>query len=193
MFTQIRTLLISAVLATAAQAPLTLPASAQSNGSQSAEEMAERFKKQKTRGLVIAKPEDVGVTAVVPNKDEQVTKVALPEIPQDEQVNINISFDFDSAALRADQRPKLQTLCQALVAADVKQVRILGHTDSSGSAAYNLHLSTLRAEEVKRFLVSDCNYPEDRLQAIGVGEEQLFDQNNPRGDVNRRVEFQALS
>jgi len=191
MFTPFRTLLISMALTATA-----LPVHAQTAAAPTAEEMAERFKKQKTRGLVIAKPEDVGVKTDVSNENTtapKVTKVALPEIPQDEQVNINISFDFDSAALRADQRPKLQTLCQALVAADVKQVRILGHTDSSGSAEYNLHLSTLRAQEVKRFLVSDCNYPENRLQAIGVGEEQLFDQSNPRGDVNRRVEFQALS
>jgi outer membrane protein OmpA-like peptidoglycan-associated protein len=84
-------------------------------------------------------------------------------------------------------------LCEALKAADVQKIRILGHTDASGSAEYNERLSKLRAEEVKRYLASDCGYPADRMEAQGVGERFLFDESNPRADVNRRVEFQALS
>lgn len=170
------------------------PAFAAEPAAPTAAEMAERFKKQKTRGLVIATPKTVGVTTETPKPAETVTAVSLPAIPKEEQVNINISFDFDSAALRADQQPKLNALCAALKEAEVTKVRILGHTDSSGSADYNMQLSRLRAEEVKRFLGSNCEVA-DRLEmdAIGVGEEQLYDPENPRGDVNRRVEFQALS
>jgi len=109
-----------------------------------------------------------------------------------EQVNINVSFDFDSAALRADQKPKLNQLCNALKAADVQMVRILGHTDASGSADYNERLSKLRAEEVKRFLETDCGFPADRMEALGVGERFPYDPTDPAADVNRRVEFQAL-
>jgi OOP family OmpA-OmpF porin len=42
-------------------------------------------------------------------------------------------------------------------------------------------------------MVSDCGIAEDRLEAIGVGESFLLDETDPRGDENRRVEFQALS
>lgn len=175
-------------LATVAAAMISFsaPAMAQDTTGQSVEEMAENFKKQKTRGLSIAKPQ------------EEITKPVVQEpvatiIPRDEQVNVSVSFDFDSAALRDEEKPKLVMLCNALKAADVQMVRILGHTDSSGSADYNKRLSKLRAEEVKRFLVSDCGYPADRMEALGVGEEFPFDPDDPRGDVNRRVEFQALS
>ena len=76
---------------------------------------------------------------------------------------------------------------------DVEMFRIVGHTDAAGSASYNERLSLLRAEEVKRHLVSDCGIAETRLQAVGVGEQFPLDKDDPRADVNRRVEFQALS
>ncbi len=177
--------------------PLATPsAMAQSSSSadQSAEEIAERFRSQKTRGLVLATPDAVVAeeTADAPQTTAAIDSMATA-IPAEEQVNINISFDFDSAALRADQKPKLATLCTALKAADVQAIRILGHTDASGSADYNENLSRLRAEEVKRFLASDCGYPEDRMEAHGVGERFPFDPNDPNAEANRRVEFQALS
>jgi outer membrane protein OmpA-like peptidoglycan-associated protein len=75
----------------------------------------------------------------------------------------------------------------------VQKIRILGHTDASGSASYNERLSKLRAEEVKRYLSSDCGFPIDRMEATGVGERFLFDAADPRADVIRRVAFQALS
>lgn len=170
------------------------PAQAQSTSEQTVEQMAEKFKKQKTRGLVIATP---SVNSDSSGSTETTTAAAVEQIasavPKEEQVNVNVTFDFDSAALRADQKPKLVQLCSALKAADVQKIRILGHTDAAGSVEYNERLSRLRAEEVKRFLSSDCGYPEDRMEALGVGERFPFDPENPRADVNRRVEFQALS
>ena len=165
------------------------PAWSQDTATPSVEEMTENFKKQKTRGLVIVATEtDEAPASTVAAETPDVTTI----IPKEEQVNINVSFDFDSAALREDEKPKLTALCQALKAADVQMIRILGHTDASGSADYNERLSKLRAEEVKRFLTSDCGFPADRMEALGVGERALFDPNDPLGDVNRRVEFQAL-
>ena len=175
------------------------PAKAQSVDGQSVEEMTQNFKKQKTRGLVIATPNansnaDMGTSTTTQSTqasaeiDEMATAV-----PKEEQVNVNVAFDFDSAALREDQKPKLTSLCNALKAADVQMIRILGHTDASGSAEYNERLSKLRAEEVKRYLTSDCGFPAERMDAQGVGERFPFDPANPRADINRRVEFQALS
>lgn len=171
------------------------PAQAQSTTEQTVEQMAEKFKKQKTRGLVIATPNvnSDGSNATAEATTEAAVEQIASAVPKEEQVNVNVSFDFDSAALRADQKPKLVQLCSALKAADVQKIRILGHTDATGSAEYNERLSRLRAEEVKRFLSSDCGYPEDRMEALGVGERFLFDKDDPRADVNRRVEFQALS
>ncbi len=113
-------------------------------------------------------------------------------VEKEDQVNVQISFDFDSAALRSDQKPKLNVLCQVMQNIDVAVFQIVGHTDSAGSAAYNQKLSLLRAQEVKRHLVNDCGIAEHRLEAIGVGESSPYNAANPRADENRRVEFQAL-
>jgi OOP family OmpA-OmpF porin len=51
----------------------------------------------------------------------------------------------------------------------------------------------LRAEEVKRRLVSDCGIEATRLQAMGLGERFLYDEADPKAAENRRVEFQAMS
>lgn len=189
--------LIACSLALTLSATLPGASLAQSSNEMTAEEIAEAFKKQKTRGLVIVpsnqdstanSTETASVTTSTPTN-----AVTYNEVAREDQVNIQISFDFDSAALRADQKSKLAGLCQAMKAsADVSVFQIIGHTDSSGSASYNERLSLLRAQEVKRHLVSDCGIAEQRLEAVGLGESSPYDSSDPRGDVNRRVEFQAL-
>jgi len=167
---------------------------AQSESEMTAEEMATAFKKQKTRGLVIV-PSAQQPTAGADNTTEVAPAAAQPNyaaVEKEDQVNIQIAFDFDSAALREDQKPKLAALCQAMQAVDVSMFQIIGHTDSSGKAKYNERLSLLRAQEVKHHLVSACGIDETRLEAVGLGESAPYDSANPRGDINRRVEFQAL-
>lgn len=157
-------------------------------------EIADAFAKQKTRGLSIAPSAETATTAeATAEAPAGTTAVAYTELPEDAQVNINISFDLDSAALRPDQSPKLVALCNVMKASDIPLFRIIGHTDSRGSDAYNQTLSLLRAEEVKRHLVTDCGLPDTRLEAVGVGSQFPFDKADPKADVNRRVEFQALS
>ena len=180
---RLKIIMATALIATVA---ISAPAMSQEKSTVTVEDMAERFTKQKTRGLTIARPATTPI-------DSATAAVAATIIPKNEQVNLNVSFDFDSAALRANEKPKLIQLCNALKMADVQKIRILGHTDASGSASYNERLSKLRAEEVKRFLTSNCGYPAERMEALGVGERFPFDQSDPRADVNRRVEFQALS
>lgn len=170
---------------------LPMGAFAQSGTEMTAEEITEAFKKQKTRGLVIVptgqQPTASDTAAVTPAQPANYTAVA-----REDQVNVQISFDFDSATLRADQKSKLATLCQVMQSVDVSVFQIIGHTDSSGSASYNERLSLLRAQEVKRHLVSDCGIADTRLEAVGMGESAPFNTGNPRADENRRVEFQAL-
>lgn len=174
--------------------------SAQSDTTMSAEEITNAFKKQKTRGLVIVPSAQQTANTTNTNDTTEVATAptaAAPDaqyaaVDKADQVNIQISFDFDSAALRDDQKTKLVTLCQVMKSVDVSVFQIIGHTDSSGKATYNERLSLLRAQEVKHHLVSACGIDASRLDAIGMGESAPFDSNDPRGDINRRVEFQAL-
>lgn len=117
----------------------------------------------------------------------------LVKMPADLGVNVRIEFAFDSAALDEAQKPKLATLCNVMKDSDIQLFRIIGHTDASGSDAYNERLSRLRAEEVQRFFVNDCGIDGGRLEAVGVGERFLLEGADPDSDQNRRVEFQALS
>ena len=121
-------------------------------------------------------------------------KVAYTELDKADQINFRIGFDFDSAVLRETEKPKLAALCTAMRAVDVAVFRIVGHTDAAGTEVYNEKLSLLRAEEVKRHLVSEeCGIEPARLQAVGVGKRYLYNTEDPRSEDNRRVEFQALS
>ncbi len=156
-------------------------------------ELEQLFRAQRTRGLVLAptaqpapQPGGGAAPANAPRSD-------YVQFDRDEQVNIRITFDFDSAALRDDQKPRLAALCNVMRDIDIERFRIIGHTDAVGSHRYNQRLSLLRAEEVKRYLVRECGIAADRLEAIGVGPDFLFDADDPRSPANRRVEFQALS
>lgn len=130
---------------------------------------------------------------VAQNAPALVQPVTFGLLPKELQVNIRIRFDFDSASIAADQAPVLDQMCKVMKASDIKLFRIVGHTNSAGTDAYNERLSLLRAEEVKRRMVKDCGIGPDRLEAMGLGERFLFDPADPKGPENRRVEFQALS
>ncbi len=181
-----RTFVPLALAALAGLAPLA--AYAQSAETMTEAEIAERFQNQKTRSLVLA-PVGGAATTTETTAESAATEIA----PAGGEVFINIAFDFDSAALREDQKPKLTKLCNVIRDIDIDAFEILGHTDSSGSAEYNQRLSKLRAEEVKRYMVGDCGIDPNRLVAVGLGESDPLDPSNPRADENRRVEFQVSS
>lgn len=134
--------------------------------------------------------EVASTTETVVTENETAT---LVKMPADLGVNVKIEFAFDSAALDEAQKPKLAKLCNVMKASDIQLFRIIGHTDASGTDAYNERLSRLRAEEVQRFFVNDCGIEAGRLEAVGVGERFLLEGADPDSDQNRRVEFQALS
>lgn len=171
----------------------TVFAQSEGSGEMTVESLAAAFSNQKTRGLVIVPSAGSTQAAETETGTTQVAAASqYQELAKEDQINIQISFDFDSASLRADQTPILSTMCEAMKSVDVAMFQIIGHTDSSGSASYNENLSLLRAQEVKRHLVDNCGIEASRLQAIGMGESAPFNSANPRADENRRVEFQAL-
>lgn len=77
---------------------------------------------------------------------------------------------------------------------DIRLVRVEGHTDSDGEAAYNKELSLRRAESVMRFLIEAGGIAQDRLVAEGVGESRPIDTNDTVAGKqnNRRVEFHIV-
>ncbi len=76
---------------------------------------------------------------------------------------------------------------------EIKQVRIEGHTDSTGSAAFNRTLSQHRAESVVKWLVKH-GIDASRLTAQGFGPDRPIDDNSTDAGRrnNRRVEFHIV-
>jgi outer membrane protein OmpA-like peptidoglycan-associated protein len=72
----------------------------------------------------------------------------------------------------------------------VTRIAVTGHTDTSGSAAYNMALSLRRANAVKDQLVRE-GIPAAAIGVTGKGETQLLVQtgDNVKEPQNRRVEI----
>jgi OmpA-OmpF porin, OOP family len=183
---------IALALAVTLGTGLHAPARATDASELSETELESLFRTQRTRGLVLA-PAGDGAAPQTETGASTTAASGYVQLDPDEQVNIRVTFDFDSSALREDQKPRLAALCNVMRDIDIERFRIVGHTDAVGNHAYNQRLSLMRAQEVKRHLVNDCGIAEERLEAIGVGPDHLYDADDPRSPENRRVEFQALS
>lgn len=105
----------------------------------------------------------------------------------------NVYFEFDRAELKPESYPALDSLTAYLKANPTMVVEIAGHTDSIGSAEYNLRLSQQRAQAVVGYLVSRGIDPH-RLIARGYGESQpVADNGTEEGRaLNRRVEMRII-
>ena len=108
----------------------------------------------------------------------------IVNLPQD------ILFATDSATLRPDLTQDLRTVAQSLLNYPDTTVQVLGHTDNTGSAAYNQDLSQRRAQSVAGIL-RQSGVPGGRIVAIGRGEDQPIASNlSAEGRAqNRRVEI----
>ena len=100
-----------------------------------------------------------------------------------------INFDVDSDHLRADAKPAVDELLQALKANPTWHVSIEGHTDATGGAAHNLDLSQRRATAVKAALVV-AGIAADRMTTTGFGQTKPVASNDTGigRAQNRRVE-----
>jgi peptidoglycan-associated lipoprotein len=105
-----------------------------------------------------------------------------------------VYFDFDSAAVRSDQRPTLQANVGAVNQnASWKTVVLEGHCDERGSEEYNLALGERRANSVKQYMV-DSGVSGARIDTVSFGEAKPAVQGHDESawKWNRRVEFSAI-
>ncbi|MCB1996290.1 MAG: OmpA family protein [Burkholderiaceae bacterium] len=110
----------------------------------------------------------------------------------DNQLKVNVPSDLSFATGRADLNPSLRpVLDQFAHGLDATVlVRIVGHTDSTGSDAINDPLSLERARTVRNYL-EDRGVPASRLMIEGRGARQpVADNGTDAGRAqNRRVEI----
>lgn len=128
----------------------------------------------------------------VEERTELATVAKQNDLPS---IDLEIYFDYDSAAITQQSYPKLIELGKALIDDRLKGSTFLiaGHTDARGSDPYNQGLSERRADSVRQFLAGTFKVDPRTLIAVGYGEEQLKLPQAPEADQNRRVQVINLA
>jgi len=102
----------------------------------------------------------------------------------------NVTFAFDKSYIDSLQKTYLNELAKVLIERSDVVVIISGHTDNTGTAAYNNTLSRKRAEAVRNYLVKQ-GIPKTRFKIEYMGLTTPIAPNETREGraLNRRVEF----
>ncbi len=120
------------------------------------------------------------------------TGVSVTRIGDNITLNMpaNVTFATDSANLSPQFFDVLGSVSKVLQEYDKTVVEVAGHTDSTGSDAYNQRLSERRASSVAQYLTSrEING--ERILTVGMGEAApVADNETAEGrQANRRVEI----
>ncbi len=159
-------------------------------------------KKPLTRSLSIAPQADPAATAAETKLLQDVRGRATRSLSVTEReeiatvakdkpnIDLEITFDYNSADISAKSMPAVQALGRALTNPDLKGSTFIvaGHTDAAGGEAYNQDLSERRADAIKRYLVDKYSIPGTDLVTVGYGKSKLKDPIHPMAEVNRRVQ-----
>lgn len=124
-----------------------------------------------------------------------IEKTIVPEVNIDLTLvtSSKIAFAFDSYELTEASKDLLEKIISILSEAPSALFEIAGHSDSRGPDEYNMHLSLLRAQSVKDYLISN-GIDAQRLIAQGYGESKPVDSKNDfeSWSKNRRVEIKLI-
>ena len=115
----------------------------------------------------------------------------IAAIVQDKpKIDLEITFDYNSADISAKSIPSVQALGRALSNAELKGSTfvVAGHTDAAGTEEYNQNLSERRADAIKKYLIDKYGINGSDLVTVGYGKSKLKDPNQPLAEANRRVQ-----
>jgi len=102
-----------------------------------------------------------------------------------------VFFDFDKSDLKPEEIPKFTDFIRQVKENPHIRFEINGHTDSTGSIAYNQALSERRAKTVEDYLLGQ-EVPRDQIAVVqGFGKAHPLDPNDPA--KNRRVEVRIVA
>ena len=107
---------------------------------------------------------------------------------EEELILRGVTFETSSATLTAQDRMILDSVADILAQRPAFNVNVVGHTDSTGSDAYNQPLSERRAAAVRDYLVSR-GIPREKLTSTGRGSSEPIAPNDTAEgrSLNRRV------
>ncbi len=95
-----------------------------------------------------------------------------PPQPLKVKLSADALFDFDQATIKSEGKQRLDKLVADLRGTTFEFITVTGHTDRFGTEAYNMGLSTRRADAVKIYLVGPAGIPAAKITATGAGESQ---------------------
>lgn len=142
-----------------------------------------------------ATPHVVAIAGDADGDGVQDSKDKCPNTPKGAKVDRDgcwafhgIFFDFDQSKIKPGYENTFNSAAKVLTLNPALTVEIQGHTDSIGSEAYNLGLSTKRAEAVKQHMVKKGINP-SRMTTKGFGESKPVASNRTSDGRahNRRV------
>jgi outer membrane protein OmpA-like peptidoglycan-associated protein len=135
------------------------------------------------------------VNALKPEPRLRSLKVEPRIPPKPAAASLLITFRTDSADLTPEARSQLDVVGRALKTNDLVELQfeIEGYADPRGGHEYNQRLSASRALAVREYLIVAHNIRPERLHAVGKGDWDLLNPENPTAPENRRVTIKTLT
>ncbi len=133
---------------------------------------------------------DLDLSGTIPERERRLDIVLWPIKKGIHLTLHNLFFDLNSDRIKPESELELQRTANLLKNYTQFQIEIAGHTDSTGTVAYNKKLSEKRALAVKKRL-SELGIPSATLKAVGYGPDLPIAPNDSEESraKNRRVEL----
>ena len=128
---------------------------------------------------------------------KELASTGVQVVESDDNIRLimpgNITFKTDSSDINSSFYPVLNSVAKVLNKYDNSTVLVSGHTDSTGSAEYNLTLSRDRAQSVAAYLQGQ-GVKSSRFEVLGMGSSNPIASNSTdMGRAqNRRVEIKII-
>ncbi len=146
---------------------------------------------------------DTDNDGVLDKDDDCVTTPGLVEnkgcpavVPQPlAETNFEVfEFELEKAILKPASFPTLDKIVGLMKASATMKIKVVGHTDNTGAAAFNMLLSKQRAEAVQKYITSK-GIDKSRLVIEAYGQEKPVADNKTAAGrrKNRRVEIKIIA
>lgn len=129
---------------------------------------------------------------------EQLTGTGVQMVREGDNIYLtmpgNITFESANANMSSTFYPTLNSIATVLKEYPDSAIKVIGHTDNTGSFEKNQVLSEQRASSVANYLIAQ-GISNQRVQVIGQGPRSpIADNNSEAGkQANRRVEIQIIN
>lgn len=151
--------------------------------------------------VVLQPGKKYSITATAPNYLFHSEKFEIPADDKGRNIEKDIKlskstailllfFDYDKAELKDESLPELDRVVEYLNTSSNTRIRLEGHTDDQGDAAYNKKLSLNRANAARDYLVK-AGIDKKRIDTEGFGKEKprMQGSTDEARTSNRRVEM----